>query len=121
MLPVDLPPLGGIGQFDEHAPVGTAGGGNVTGHLDGRIALVGGEADELAEDLPLGRGAPEQVSQTAQAGQQGLQRATKAVPPTDAEKVLGPRIQVNDGAVGFDNEDGGGETAENIGGLGRGA
>ena len=95
VLPVDLAPLGGIGKLDDHPAAGAAQRRNVAGHFDGRLALVGrGDADELAEDLALGRRTPEQVVDTAETGEQRLQGAAPAVPGADTEQVFRTGVEI---------------------------
>jgi hypothetical protein len=74
-----------------------------------------GDADELAEDLARGRRAPEQVLDVAEARQQRRQGAAKAVPGADTEQVLGAGVEVDEGAVGIDDENGSSKAAEDVG------
>jgi hypothetical protein len=73
-----------------------------------------GDADELAEDLARCRRAPKQVLDTAKARQQRRQCAAEAVPGADAEQILGTGVEIDDGAVRIDDQDGGGKAAEDV-------
>jgi hypothetical protein len=44
-----------------------------------------------------------------------LQGTAEAVPGANAEEVLGTRVEVDEGAVGVDDQDGSGQAAEDVG------
>ena len=75
---------------------------------------------QLAKDLAFFGRSAQEVLHTTQAGQQRLQGATEARPGTDAKQIFGTGIEINERAVGIDDQDGGSETAENVPRLGRG-
>jgi len=68
--------------------------------------VSGSNADHLSKELTVGCGTPDQFIQLAYIRQQRLQRPAQAVAPTDAEQILGAGIQIDDRAIGINNQDG---------------
>lgn len=81
--------------------------------------MVHRDADQLAKGLAFDGRSAQQVLYSAQVGQQRLKGATEAGSDTDAKQIFGTGIEIDERAVGIDNQDGGGETAENVPRQGR--
>jgi hypothetical protein len=77
------------------------------------------DADQLAKDLAFRGRSAQQVLHSTQAGQQRLEGTAEAGPATDAKQIFGTGIEIDERAVRIDNQDGGGETAENVPRQGR--
>ncbi|MDP2326145.1 MAG: hypothetical protein Q8N51_19245, partial [Gammaproteobacteria bacterium] len=105
MLTIDLAPLRGVRQFDDYTVTGAGSRRNVARHLDRHLALVsGGDADHLTERFAVSRRAADQLIKLTHIGQQRLQCSAWTVPRTDAKQIFGAGIEVDDGAVGIDDQ-----------------
>ena len=106
VLTVDLPPLRGVGQFDDHATARSPDRRNLEGDLDRCVTLVGRrDLHQLAEVLTIGRRAADEVLNVAKTRQQRLQRSAEADTGTYPQQGFGATVEIDECAIGIDDQD----------------